>query len=190
MHKPTPVANFNYLLHPYNTSLVTCCDEDGNANIITIAWLIPVSIKPPLLCMSIAPTRYSYGLIRATGEFVVNVASYEIAQQALYCGRRSGRQVEKFSATGLTPLPAKQVRPPVIAECLGHLECRVEQEVEAGDHILVIASVLAAYTQEGVLGGDGLYDLDRAQPLFHLGRNRFTTLRLESIEPVISDEFA
>jgi flavin reductase (DIM6/NTAB) family NADH-FMN oxidoreductase RutF len=185
MRKTTPVASFNYLLHPYNTSLVTCCDEDGVANIITIAWLIPVSINPPLLCMSIGPKRYSYGLIRATGEFVVNVASYEIAQQALYCGRRSGREVDKFAATSLTPLPAQQVRPPVIAECLGHLECRVEQEVKAGDHNLVIARVLAAYAREGVLGEDGLYDLNRAHPLFHMGRNRFTTLQGESIEPSV-----
>jgi flavin reductase (DIM6/NTAB) family NADH-FMN oxidoreductase RutF len=181
------VSNFNYLLHPYNTSLVTCCDEDGKANIITIAWLIPASIKPPLLCMSIGPTRYSYGLIHATGEFVVNVAPYEIARQVLYCGRRSGHQVDKFSITGLTPAPARHVRPPIIEECLAHLECRLEQEIEAGDHNLVIGKVLVAYTRRDTLGENGLYDLGRIHPLFHLGRNHFTTTQTDSIEPVISD---
>ncbi len=177
------VSNFTYLLHPYSTSLVTCCDEGGKANIITIAWLIPVSIKPSLLCMSIGPTRYSYGLIQNTGEFVVNVASYEIVQQALYCGRRSGRQVDKFAVTGLTPMPAQYVQPPIIAECLAHLECRLEKVVEAGDHNLVIGKVLAAYARQDVLRDDGLYDLTRAHPLFHVGRNRFTTTREETIEP-------
>ena len=185
MYQPISPSNFSHLLHPYNTSLVTCCGEDGKPNIITIAWLIPVSINPPLLCISIRPTRYSYGLIKATGEFVVNLASYEIAPQALFCGRRSGSQVDKFTATGLTPLPAKHVRPPIIAECLAHLECHVEKEVEGGDHNLLVGRVLAAYAREGVLGEDGLYDLSRAHPLFHLGRSRFTTLREETIEPLL-----
>jgi flavin reductase (DIM6/NTAB) family NADH-FMN oxidoreductase RutF len=176
------VSNFTYLLHPYNTSLVTCCDEDGEANIITIAWLVPVSVKPPLLCMSVRPNRYSYRLVRATGEFVVNVASYEIAQQALYCGRRSGSQVDKFAVTGLTPMPAQYVQPPIITECLAHLECRLERVIEAGDHDLVVGKVLAAYARQGALGEDGLYDLDQVHPLFHVGRNRFATTRAETID--------
>jgi flavin reductase (DIM6/NTAB) family NADH-FMN oxidoreductase RutF len=187
MNKIEFVSNFNYLLHPYNTFLVTCCDQDGIANIITIAWLIPTSIRPPLLCMSIGPTRYSYGLIQATGEFVVNVASYEIAHQVLFCGRRSGSRVDKFAATGLTPVPARNVRPPIINECLAYIECRLEKDIEAGDHNLVIGKVLDAYARQDVLAEDGLYDLKQASPLFHVGRNRFTTSRAESIEPTLSD---
>lgn len=187
MHETVSVSNFNYLLHPYNTSLVTCCDQAGIANIITIAWLIPASIKPPLLCMSVGPTRYSYGLIRAAEEFVVNVAPYEIARQALFCGRRTGSKVDKFALTGLTPLPAKHVSPPIIEECLAHLECRLEQVIETGDHNLVIGKVLAAYVRRDVLGEDGLYDLSRAHPLFHLGRNRFTTAQAETSESPLSN---
>lgn len=175
--------SFHYLLHPYNTSLVTCCDADGRPNIITIAWLMPVSADPPLVCMSIGPTRHSYALIRETGEFVVNVASYEIAQQALFCGRRSGRSVNKFEETGLTAGAAQHVRPPIIQECLAHLECRVTQDIEAGDHHLLVGEVVAAYTHPGILDDRGLYDLSRAHPLLHLGRNNFTSTRAESVEP-------
>jgi flavin reductase (DIM6/NTAB) family NADH-FMN oxidoreductase RutF len=82
---------------------VTCCDAEGQPNIIAIAWLVPVSASPPLVGMGIRPTRHSYGLIQATGEFVINVAPHEIAQQAIFCGRRSGRNVDKFAATSLTP---------------------------------------------------------------------------------------
>jgi flavin reductase (DIM6/NTAB) family NADH-FMN oxidoreductase RutF len=182
MNETIPVSNFHHLLHPYNTSLVTCCDTEGRPNIIAIAWLIPVSVNPPLVGMSIRPTRHSYGLIQATGEFVVNVAAYEIAQQVLFCGRQSGRDVDKFAATGLTAGQAQRVRPPIIEECIAHLECRAVQDVEAGDHRLVVAEVLAAYTRPGVLD-DGLYDLGRVHPLLHLGRNRFTSTGAQSIEP-------
>jgi flavin reductase (DIM6/NTAB) family NADH-FMN oxidoreductase RutF len=174
-----PVKVFHYLLHPYNTSLVTCCDTEGNPNIITIAWLIPVSVNPPLMGMSIGPSRFSYGLIRETGEFVINIAPYDIAPQVLYCGRRSGRDLDKFAQTGLTPIEAQCVRPPIIKECVAHLECRVVQDIEAGDHHIVVGEVLAAYANRGILEENGLYRLDQVQPLFHLGRNCFTSTRAE-----------
>jgi len=178
-----PLSNFYRLLHPYNTSLVTCGDAEGQLNIIAIAWLVPVSVQPPLVGMSIRPTRHSYGLIRETGEFVVNVAPYEIAQQVLFCGRRSGRDVDKFAATGLTPGPAQVVRPPVIEECVAHLECRAVQDVEAGDHRFVLGQVLAAYARPGALGADGLYALGHVRPLLHLGRNHFTSTLSQTVEP-------
>jgi flavin reductase (DIM6/NTAB) family NADH-FMN oxidoreductase RutF len=158
---------------------VTCCDTEGKSNIITIAWLIPVSVKPPLVGMSIGPSRFSYGLIRETGEFVINVAPYDIARQVLFCGRRSGREVDKFAETGLTPMEAQHVRPPVIKECVAHLECRVVQDIEAGDHQIVVGEVLAACANRGVLEENGLYRLDQIQTLFHLGRNWFTSTGAE-----------
>jgi len=179
MNNKQPVKVFHYLLHPYNTSLVTCCDAEGNPNIITIAWLIPVSVNPPLVGMSIGPTRFSYGLIRETGEFVINVAPYEIGSQVLFCGRRSGRDVDKFAETGLTQQEAQSVRPPIIEECVAHLECRVVQDIEAGDHRLVVGEVLAAYANRGILEENGLYRLKQVQPLFHVGRNYFTSTRSE-----------
>jgi flavin reductase (DIM6/NTAB) family NADH-FMN oxidoreductase RutF len=175
MNEKQPVKVFHYLLHPYNTSLVTCCDAEGNPNIIAIAWLIPVSVNPPLAGISIGHSRFSYRLIRETGEFVINVAPYDIASQVLFCGRRSGRDVDKFTETGLTPREAQLVRPPIIEECIAHLECRVEQDVEAGDHHIVVGEVLAAYANRGILEENGLYRLDQIQMLFHLGRNCFTS---------------
>ncbi|UCF60162.1 MAG: flavin reductase family protein [Anaerolineaceae bacterium] len=179
MNDKQAVTTFHYLLHPYNTSLVTCCDTEGKSNIITIAWLIPVSVSPPLVGMSIGPSRFSYGLIRETGEFVINVAPYDIARQVLFCGRRSGREMDKFAETGLTPMEAQHVRPPVIEECVAHLECRVVQDIEAGDHQIVVGEVLAAYANHGILEENGLYRLDQVQTLFHLGRNWFTSTGAE-----------
>jgi flavin reductase (DIM6/NTAB) family NADH-FMN oxidoreductase RutF len=187
MNQPVSLSRFHTLLHPYVTSLVTCCGADGKPNIIAVAWLVPVSVQPPLVGMSIRPTRYSYELIQATGEFVINVAPFEIAGQALYCGRHSGRDVDKFAATRLTPGPAQLVRPPIIQECLAHLECRVVNDLPAGDHRFVIAEVLATSVRPGVLGDDELYDLASAHPLLHLGRNEFATAACRGTEHLPQD---
>ncbi len=185
MNLTSPSTRFHYLLHPQSTFLVTCCDAEAEPNIITIAWLMPVSVIPPLLALSIKPTRYSYGLIHANGEFVVNVGSLELAQPALFCGRRSGQNVNKFAETGLTPGKAKFVRPPIIQECLAHLECKLIQDIQTGDHHILTAEVLAAYTQPSVLTDEGFYDLNLVQPLLHIGRDRFTSPQKGYVEPAL-----
>jgi flavin reductase (DIM6/NTAB) family NADH-FMN oxidoreductase RutF len=185
MKKPLLLSDFHHLLHPYQTFLVTCVDADGKANIITIAWAIPVSVVPPLLGISIRPTRYSYSLIKSTKEFVMNVPGIEMAQVVLYCGRNSGRDVDKFKVTGLTPGKAKQVQAPIIEECVAHLECRVKDDVEAGDHHLIIAEVLTAHAREDVLTDTGLYRLEMAKPLLHMGGSSFTQVSQDYFEPDI-----
>ncbi len=186
MKELVPAPHFHYLLHPYSTTLVTCCDKEGKPNIVAMAWVIPLSVDPPLLGMSIRQTRYSYGLICETGEFVVNVAPYELAEQALVCGRRSGRDLDKFAATGLTAGKARKVRPPIIEECLGFLECRVVDDIEIGDHRLVIGEVLEAYAPAEALEEGGLRALDRARPLLHIGKNCFTSTEKTVVEPRLS----
>ena len=183
MKERVPAPHFHYLLHPYSTSLVTCCDKEGKPNIVAMAWVIPLSVEPPLVGMSIRPTRYSYGLIRETGEFVVNVSTVELAEQALVCGRRSGRGLDKFAATGLTAGNAKRVRPPIIEECSGFLECRVGDDIEVGDHRLVIGEVLEAYAGAEALEEGGLRALDQVRPLLHVGKDRFTTTGTDFAEP-------
>jgi flavin reductase (DIM6/NTAB) family NADH-FMN oxidoreductase RutF len=187
MNRYITPSTFTYLLHPYSTFLITCCDAEGKPNIITIAWLIPINVNPPLIGVSNRLTRFSYGLIKAQGEFVVNVTPYEIAQQALFCGRNSGSLVDKFTITGLTALPARHVRPPIIQECMAYLECRLQKEFEVGDHNLLIGEVLAAYAHEGILNNDSVYNFDHAHPLLHLGRNCFTTPQPQIIEPSLEE---
>jgi flavin reductase (DIM6/NTAB) family NADH-FMN oxidoreductase RutF len=183
MKESVALSNFHLLLHPYPTSLVTCCTPDGERNIIAIAWLIPVSVRPPRVAITIGSERYSYNLIRSMEEFVINVAPYEIAAQALYCGRRSGRHVDKFAETGLKAGQARLVTPPIIQECLAFIECRLVENYALGDYRLVVGDVVAAYVQPNTIDADGLYNLEAVSPLLHLGRNRFTTTCGESVEP-------
>ena len=169
------------LLHPKLTVLVSCSDASGRANIITLAWSMPVSMNPPLIAVSIAPRRYSHRLIEETGEFIVNVPSIEILKETSYCGSISGRDVDKFKMTGLTPAPARKVRAPIIEECIAHLECKVYKKVQAGDHTIFIGEIVAAYANEGVF--KRVFDIGKVRLIYHLGGDKFTTTSSETYTP-------
>jgi flavin reductase (DIM6/NTAB) family NADH-FMN oxidoreductase RutF len=176
-----PFSEFSRLLHPFSTTLVTCQGKNGPPNALAIAWIMPVSLDPPLLVLSIRKERHSYKLLEQAREFVVNMAGFELARQVLYCGRKSGKDVDKFRETGLTAGKAKKVGIPIINECVAHLECRVAEIIPKGDHILVIGEVLAAYAAKEAF--KELYDLKRFRPLLHLGNDVFTTTSTETIKP-------
>jgi flavin reductase (DIM6/NTAB) family NADH-FMN oxidoreductase RutF len=183
MNKHTvPLSGFTCLIHPMPAFLITCADLSGRPNCVSIAWLTPVSIDPPLLAFAIRPQRYSYELLQENPAFVVNVMTYERAVEVLFCGRCSGRDVDKFATANLTPVPAQMVDVPAIAEAIAHVECKVAAEYPAGDHILVVGEVMAAAAIEGILE-EGRRDLRASPPLFHLGGRRFTTTSGEISEP-------
>jgi flavin reductase (DIM6/NTAB) family NADH-FMN oxidoreductase RutF len=169
------------LLHPRHTVLVSCADKNGKANIITLAWSMPVSVNPPIVAMSIAPKRYSHRLIEETKEFVINIPTMDIVKETLFCGRRSGRTYDKFKETQLTTLPAKMVKPPIIKECVAHLECRLDQQITVGDHTLFIGRVLTAYANEGVF--DEKFDVEKVKPIYHMGGDDFVTLAPKIVSP-------
>lgn len=142
------VSSLLLLLHPKLVALLTCVDDAGKANIITLAWAMPVSVQPPLVVVSVGPRRYSHGLIDETKEFVLNIPTMEIVKETLFCGMRSSRNTDKFKETALTASPARKVKAPIIKECVAHLECKLHKQVSAGDHTLFIGEVIAAYADE------------------------------------------
>lgn len=144
--------------------MATCIDAEGRANIITLGMYMAISFDPPLVCIGISPKRYSHRLIEETGEFVVNVPSIGLEEEMHFCGTRSGRDCDKFKETGLTPVPASRVRPPLIKECYGHLECKVVQSYVCGDHTLFVGEIVAASADDDVLEGERL-DLTKARPI-------------------------
>ena len=93
-------------LYPVPVVLVTSADQDGKPNIITIAWAGVVCSQPPMVGIAIRPSRYSHQLISRSQELVVNIPSADHLSRVDYCGMVSGRDVDKFQATGFTPLPA------------------------------------------------------------------------------------
>ena len=137
---------------PMRHYLITCGRED-HANIIAVSFCMPVSRVPPMVACAIGLAAYSCELIAQTGEFVVNVPPQDLNRQIYYCGFHSGRQVNKFQETGLTPLPGRRVGVPIIKECVAHMECRVGQTMDVGDKRLFIGTVLEAYADQDVVQG-------------------------------------
>lgn len=164
---------YSRLLHPYNATLVSCRGKDGKPNVLAIAWIIPVSVDPPLLAMSIRPERYSHKLISETKEFVVNIPTFQLAKKVLGCGRLSGRDHNKFDEFSLETKSAKKVSPPIIKDCIAHIECKLTKSLEAGDHTLMIGKVVAAYVTKDYF--EEVYDLSKVRHCLHVGKNYFTT---------------
>jgi flavin reductase (DIM6/NTAB) family NADH-FMN oxidoreductase RutF len=161
-------------LYPVPAVMVTCGPLD-KPNIITLAWVGTVCSNPPMVGISIRPSRYSHGLVKQHGEFAVNLPTVDLAQVTDYCGTVSGRKVDKFSQTGLTPVPARVIATAIIAECPVNIECRVAQVVSLGSHDLFLGEVVAVQADQEVLHGRGDIDLARAKPLAY-GSARYWSL--------------
>ncbi len=144
--------------------LVTSVDENGRPNIITLGMYMPISHDPPQVVIGVSPKRYSHDLIAERGEFVINSPGIGIAERMHICGIKSGRDVDKFKEAGLTAASAQKVKPPLIEECYGHIECKVVNTVTCGDHTLFVGEVVAASIDEDCLEG-GKLSLGAARPI-------------------------
>jgi flavin reductase (DIM6/NTAB) family NADH-FMN oxidoreductase RutF len=151
------------VLSPLPVVLVSCGGtQEWAPNIITIAWTGSVCTDPPMLSVSIRPERHSYEIIRATGEFVVNVPSLALVRVTDWCGMVSGRDKDKFAETGLTPAPALQVRCPIILECPVNIECRIKESLPLGSHTMFVAEVVAVQVSSELLDEKGRFRLEKA----------------------------
>lgn len=157
-----------------NVVIVSCCDIDGKPNALAVGMYMPISIRPPLVCIGIAPQRYSHQLIEETGEFVVNSCSISLEKEMHYTGTTSGRRENKFDNPNLTAIPSLKVKPPRIQECFGHLECRVVQKITAGDHTLFVGEVIATSADEDILTEDMNLDVLKAKPILQKNHVYFT----------------
>ncbi len=160
------------LINPRQTVIVSCrahMAEFGKDNIkdnlIAVDWHTPLSFKPMIYGVSIAPARYSHGLMQKGGVFAVNFMPYELEKEVLACGRNSGRHSDKFTMTGLTRGECEKIDCCFIQESSGHLECELIEEKQIGDHTFFIANVLASVKR------------DNKPRLFHLAGDDFTTTR-------------
>jgi len=150
-------------VYPTPAALITTMDEAaGRPNIISLGEVFNISISDPvILGIAVRKERWSHRLISQTREFVVNLPTCRLAAQVWTCGSCSGRDTDKFARTGLTPLPATRVRPPLIAECPVNIECRVTAIQEVGDHDLFLGEALVEHVDEAALDADGRIRVDR-----------------------------
>ena len=152
------------MLYPVPAVLVTVADREGNSNIFTVAWAGTICTNPPMLSISVRPERHSYHMMKETGEFVVNLTTESMAWATDYCGVRSGRDVDKWKETGLTPEKANVVDVPVIKESPVNIECRVVKVEELGSHHMFIADVVAVDVDEAYMDEKDTFHLSMAKP--------------------------
>jgi flavin reductase (DIM6/NTAB) family NADH-FMN oxidoreductase RutF len=157
------------MIYPVPAVLVSCGTKETGYNIITIAWTGTVCSEPAMCTISIRPERYSHGIIKATGDFVINLTTEALARATDWCGVKSGRDVDKFGEMGLTPVPAQKVRAPLIKESPLNIECRVVDIRPLGAHDLFLAEVVAINADQRLISpASGAFNLSKARPICYL----------------------
>ena len=152
-HKKVLFEKPGNFLYPIPAVMVSCGSME-KPNIITIAWTGTICSDPPMVSISVRPERYSHDIIKTSGEFVINLTTDRLLKACDFCGVRSGRDVDKFAATGLTPAESNTVSCPSIEESPVSIECKVKDVVPLGSHDMFIAEVTgvtvdSAYIDEG-----------------------------------------
>jgi flavin reductase (DIM6/NTAB) family NADH-FMN oxidoreductase RutF len=172
--KPLPLSGVYRLLEPGPVVLLTTARR-GQANVMTMSWHTMIDFEPPIVGCVVSNRNFSFNILKATKECVLNIPTVELAVQVVGCGNTSGREVDKFKTFGLTTMAASQVAAPLIAECYANLECRVVDTKMVAKYNLFILEVI-----------QGWIDPSRKQPrtIHHQGRGVFMiagkTIRLPS----------
>ncbi len=150
------------MLYPVPAVMVSCGDGNGNDNFLTVAWAGTVCSDPPMVSISVRPERWSYHLLKESGEFVINLTTEALARETDLAGVRSGKDTDKWALTGLTREPSEKVKVPRIAECPVNIECRVTEVLPLGSHHMFLAKVLAVAVDGALLDRSGRLDLRKA----------------------------
>lgn len=150
------------MLYPVPAVMVSCQRPGERPNIITIAWAGTTCSDPVMVSISVRKERYSYDIIRETGEFVINLTTANLTRAMDYCGVKSGRDIDKFAEMKLTPSASKTVGAPGIMESPVSLECRVTQVIELGSHDMFLAEVTAVSIDPQYMNEKGEFQLNDA----------------------------
>jgi flavin reductase (DIM6/NTAB) family NADH-FMN oxidoreductase RutF len=142
-------------LFPRPVLLLSTRDERGRDNLITVSWAGVACTQPPMVTVSLRKSRASHATICATKEFVANIPTSKQMDQVEICGTRSGRDIDKFEASGLAKQASSIVAAPMVEECPINLECQVRQVIPLGSHDLFIAEVVKAHAHHSLVGEDG-----------------------------------
>ena len=158
---------------PLPPTLVSCGTPD-KPNVLTVAWTGILCTRPPVVYISVRPERYSYELIKQSGEFVINLPTEKLVRAVDMCGVKSGRDCDKFALTGLTAQPSSQVSAPMVEECPVNIECRVRSVTPLGSHDMFIADVIAVNAAKELLDDKGRLALEKAGLIAYAHGQYFT----------------
>lgn len=123
-------------------------EHDGVRSVCPCGWKMTTSISPVMMAISVAPGRFTHDLIANSGEFVLAWPGEDLAEATMFCGTKSGRDVDKFKEMNLTAVQGEQVKTPLIKECVANLECRLDGSLTTGDHTIFAGEVLAVWLND------------------------------------------
>ena len=146
------------LLAPVPAVMVSCARAGETPNIVTLAWVGTVNSDPPMCSISVRKERFSHGIIRDSGEFVINLCGQDQLRATDYCGVKSGRDEDKFAACGLTAVPVPGFAAPAIGECPVYLACRVQSIQELGSHDLFLGVIEQVGVKPDMMDASGRID--------------------------------
>jgi flavin reductase (DIM6/NTAB) family NADH-FMN oxidoreductase RutF len=141
-------------------------------NLITLAWVARVVSEPPVMSISIRPSRHSTSLIKKLGEYVINVPSADQIREMDFCGTRTGKKVDKWEELKLTKEKGLNVKVPLIKEFPINIECKVIKTIEHGTHIIYLGEVQAVHVDEELLLEDKIDPLKQNQ-IVYIARNYY-----------------
>lgn len=150
------------MLYPVPAVMVSCQRPGEKPNIITVAWAGTVCSSPAMLSISVRKERYSYDIIKETGNFVVNLVNRELVFATDYCGVKSGRDTDKFQEMKLTPQASEHIDAPGILESPLNLECKVTQVIPLGSHDMFLAEIVGVTVDERYMDEKGTFHLNDA----------------------------
>jgi len=156
-------------LAPVPAVLVSCAAPGKRPNIISLAWVGTMCSDPPVIAIGVRPSRHSYELIKAAGDFVVNLPSASQAPLVDYCGTHSGRDIDKFASCNLDAVPSTVVSSPAIGQCPVNLECKLLRVVPLGSHDVFFGEVVAVTADSNVLNDRGGVDPQKADLIAFAG---------------------
>lgn len=147
-------------VYPIPAVLVSCGNME-KSNILTVAWTGIINTNPARVYISVRPERYSYNLIKESGEFVINLTNEELAYATDWCGVRSGAKFDKFKEMNLSKEKAEFVKAPLIKESPVSVECKVVEEKNYGSHTMFVAEVLSIDADERYMDENGAFDISK-----------------------------
>lgn len=154
------------MILPLPAALIVTGNFD-HANIVTIAWISPLTSSPQTVGFSMGTRKHSYNLLKDTGTFTVNIPSAEIMKEVDFCGINSGAEYDKFVQTGFTKVKSNHIDSPMIKECPINMECKLVNEIQVGNTPLFLGEVLETYVDGDKLTETGHFDVSKINPLVY-----------------------
>lgn len=182
-----PAESAVRLLQPGPLALLTS-QHRADVNVMTLAWLMPVSLDPPLIGVAIHPDRLTHEFVSKSEFFALNIPNLDLLSAVHRCGLESGRQGDKFISAGLTAVDAYELDLPLVGECVAHIECGVVDRARWGDHDLFIGEPIVVAAHDEAFNERWLPDTDSGRIIHHLradyyaGVSRSYRARLDTTE--------